>query len=223
MRLYPASSLLSLGKPRDNAPHSLSRKNPESTCFRPRYHLLCNGRNGSFVLQCSHAFDFRQTARAREKGGEKVRDRRRERQRARERERDSKREKREEREREERAPMKRCQIRSDYFRSNPDTILEPKKREKRKHKTKKTKNSRNTHKYLGIGRYLPTQTTQSFLSCRLETKNSFVFFIFSLLSFSNLSSLFVLTKPLLYPLSPKRTEKKKKINSYSKVCTHGIY
>lgn len=56
-----------------------------------------------------------------------------------ERERDSKREskrerERREREREERAPMERCQIRSDYFRSNPDTILEPEKREKRKQK-----------------------------------------------------------------------------------------
>lgn len=59
--------------------------------------MLCNGRNGSFVLQCSHAFDFQQTARAEEKVREKARDRRRERLRlrARERERDSKREKRE--------------------------------------------------------------------------------------------------------------------------------
>lgn len=51
--------------------------------------------------------------------------------------------------------MERCQIRSDYFRSNPDTILEAEKGEKRKLKKKtKNKNSRNTHKSLGIGRLL---------------------------------------------------------------------
>lgn len=94
----------------------------------------CFVTGGTGVLFCSVrmllTFD---RLRARERRGETGGESGGERDRGRERESETARVRRE-REREERAPMARCQIRSDYFRSNPDTILEPEKREKRKQK-----------------------------------------------------------------------------------------